>query len=207
MMLAMTTTPLLPPDLPTLGLPPTSAAVMDRLGVNRVQVDKLTAAGLLRVAGTHGRTPFYDRHDLDALERRPYADPGDDVGIVVHVGGPVPDPDPVGNDRPHVGWHAAGVSQNRATDLLGITCWWNVGTRLAAALVGGIFLADVSSFIVEAQRITGWDEHPTRPGFIRFHVADLAPEVAGRYLGTRITPAPGAPWQHLTRPTPAQVAR
>lgn len=203
----MTTAALLTPTA-SLSLPPTSTAVMNRLGINRAQVDKLAGTGLLHVTVTHGRTPFYLSGDLDDLAARPYAHPRGDLGIVVHVGAPTPDPDPVCNDRPHVDWHTAGVSRNRATDLLGVTCWWNAGTRLAAALVGGILLADVSSFIVEAQRITGWDEHPIRPGFIRFHVADLAPEVAARYLGTRMTPAPGAPWQHLTRPAaPAPVVR
>lgn len=188
----------------TLPLPATTTAAAGALGCGRAQLDKLINAGHLAVIGHHGRSRLLDPTSVAALAAVPFIapqQPGAALrGLVVHTDGLTADTDPA-NRRPYAGWSVPGSpgypSMTAAHQQQAWGAWWNTGPALAADAVGLVLVQSTSGWIGEVGVIAHPHPHPTRPGVTWFETVPASDDTAAQYVGHRLRPAPGAPWQRL----------
>lgn len=191
-------------------VPLTTAQAAAALDVNRVQLDKLIAAGWLTpLPVSLGRGRLLDPTQVAALAATPFVPAAPEGaplrGLALHTANLTEDGDPT-NGRRYSGWRHPSAGPTTPSPSPPLTPaelrkawggWWNTGAALAAEAVGLVALPTTSGFIGEVGLIVAAHPHPVRPGVTWFETVAVAAEVGAQYAGRRLRPAPGAPWQRF----------
>jgi len=152
------------------------------LGIDTKAAKKLMRSGLAGPAYELAPRGFYvpESPVLDELAGRDWLRAPYVSAFVARVG--PPEIAPPGDGRTFLGWHACLPEEQHDS----YSRWWPAADP--EALVGGLFIATIATFVVVVRRIEGFE---TGPGRLRaFDLAEAGDEGAP-FRGARIRTPPG----------------